>query len=153
MIALIQRVCRAEVEIAGASHAKIGTGILALVCAERGDGVDEARALARKTAELRMFNDVEKRMNKSLIDLGLALLAVPQFTLAADTRHGRRPSFTGACAPDLARALFDRYVDAVREQVARVETGVFGADMQVALVNDGPVTFWLRAAPSEEPAT
>jgi D-tyrosyl-tRNA(Tyr) deacylase len=151
MIALVQRVRRAEVEIAGANHATIAGGILALVCAERGDGVNEARALAKKTVELRIFNDVEKRMNRSLIDEGLELLVVPQFTLAADTRSGRRPSFTKACEPQLAQSLFLRYVDAAREHVKCVKTGVFGADMQVALVNDGPVTFWLRVAANEEP--
>jgi D-tyrosyl-tRNA(Tyr) deacylase len=153
MIALVQRVRCAEVEIGGARHTAIDGGILALVCAERGDGVNEARALAKKTVELRIFNDVEKRMNRSLIDEGLALLAVPQFTLAADTRSGRRPSFAKACEPGVAHSLFLRYVDAARDLVTRVETGVFGADMQVALVNDGPVTFWLRVAPNREQVT
>jgi len=149
LIALIQRVLRAEVEIGGQSHARIGAGILALVCAETGDDAKDAVALARKTIALRISSDEQKRMNRSLIDERLALLAVPQFTLAADTRHGRRPSFARACAPELAKSLFGRFVDAARDEGAALATGVFGADMQVALVNDGPVTFWLQCGGSQ----
>jgi D-aminoacyl-tRNA deacylase len=150
VIALVQRVTEAQVSIAGVRCALIGAGILALVCAEQGDGEGEARALARKTVELRIFSDEHGRMNRSLVDGQLALLAVPQFTLAADTGRGRRPSFARACAPGLAQSLFSCFVDAAREHVTRVETGVFGADMQVALVNDGPATFWLRVAAKDK---
>jgi D-tyrosyl-tRNA(Tyr) deacylase len=147
VIALVQRVSKASVEIGGEPRAMIGPGMLALVCAEKGDTEKEAHLLADKTVDFRMFNDALQRMNLSLVESALELLAVSQFTLAANTNNGRRPSFTPAAAPDLARGLFDRFVAAAGRRVATVKTGVFGADMQVALVNDGPVTFWLRVPP------
>jgi len=141
LIALVQRVTKGSVSIEHQLHSAIGEGVLALVCAERGDGQREARLLADKTLELRLFSDQQGAMNRSLLESGHALLAVPQFTLAADTSRGRRPSFTPAAPPDEARLLFDQYVEHSRGRLSNVKTGVFGANMQVALINDGPVTF------------
>jgi D-tyrosyl-tRNA(Tyr) deacylase len=149
MIALIQRVSRAEVTVAGASVGKIGRGILALVAVERGDAEAQAERLAERILGYRIFADGEGKMNVSVADIGGELLLVSQFTLAADTRKGMRPSFTPAAAPDEGKRLFDYFVEAVRQRHSRIATGQFGADMQVALVNDGPVTFSLRVAPSE----
>jgi D-tyrosyl-tRNA(Tyr) deacylase len=148
MIALVQRVTQASVEIDGRQHAMIGAGMLALVCAEKGDTEREADLLADKTVDFRMFQDQQRRMNLSLIDASLALLVVPQFTLAANTESGRRASFTPAAAPDIARVLFERFVAMAAKRVAIVKVGVFAADMKVGLINDGPVTFWLRIPPA-----
>jgi D-tyrosyl-tRNA(Tyr) deacylase len=123
--------------------AAVGHGVLALVGVERGDGEDEARRLAERVAAYRIFADGEGKMNLSLKDVGGELLAVPQFTLAADTASGLRPSFSTAAAPSEGRALFLKFVECAAQVVA-VRTGRFGADMKVSLVNDGPVTFWLR---------
>lgn len=153
MIALLQRVTAARVDINGETKAAIERGILALVCAERGDGQREAVALAEKTLTFRMFADSAERMNLNLMDVQGRLLAVPQFTLAADTSRGRRPSFTKGAEPKLAHALFQHYADTVKIRLGSVEVGVFGANMQVSLTNDGPVTFWLRVAPSDEEKT
>jgi D-tyrosyl-tRNA(Tyr) deacylase len=150
MIALLQRVTAARVDINGERQAAIERGILALVCAERGDGQREAVALAEKTLAFRMFQDHSERMNLNLIEAHGRLLAVPQFTLAADTGRGRRPSFTKGAEPELAYALFQDYVRSAEMRLGSVEVGVFGANMQVSLTNDGPVTFWLRVAPSDE---
>ena len=150
MIALIQRVSEASVSVDGAVVGRIDRGILALVCAERADSEAEAAALVAKLLAYRIFPDEEGRMNRSLTDIGGGLLAVPQFTLAADTRSGTRPSFTPAAPPELGRQLFDAFVDAVRAAHGPVACGEFGAMMQVHLTNDGPVTFWLRIDP---PAT
>lgn len=145
MIALIQRVTEASVTVDGVRVGQIGAGLLALVCAERDDTPRDADALLEKMLAYRVFADERGRMNRSLRDVGGDLLLVPQFTLAADTRSGTRPSFTPAAAPDDARQLFDHTVEQARGQngLGLIHTGVFGAHMKVALVNDGPVTFWL----------
>ncbi len=149
MISLIQRVAQAEVTVAGAGVGKIGRGILALVAVERGDAEAQAARLAERILGYRVFPDAEGRMNLSVADIGGELLLVSQFTLAADTRKGTRPSFTPAAAPEEGRRLFDYFVGQVRARHPRVATGQFGADMQVSLVNDGPVTFTLRVPPAE----
>ena len=151
MIALIQRVARAEVTVRGETRVEtigaIGKGILALVGVERGDGEAEAARLAERVLGYRIFADAAGRMNLSLADAGGALLAVPQFTLAADTKKGSRPSFSSGASPEEGRRLFDLFVSNVLKTHSRVATGRFGAEMQVSLVNDGPVTFWLQAKP------
>lgn len=147
MIALIQRVSQARVRVAGAVAGEIGAGLLALVCAERDDGEREADALLAKLLDYRVFADADGRMNRSLRDVGGGLLIVSQFTLAADTNSGTRPSFTPAAAPELAVRLYDRFVAAARREHPVVATGRFGAMMQVESTNDGPVTFWLRVGP------
>ena len=143
MIALIQRVTSASVRIAGEEVAVIGQGVLALIGVERGDGEAQALRLAERVVAYRIFADAQGRMNLSLKDIGGELLAVPQFTLAADTNSGRRPSFSSAAAPADGEALFIKFAEKAAEAV-HVATGRFGADMQVSLVNDGPVTFWLQ---------
>ncbi len=148
MKALLQRVSRARVLVDGAVVGEIGEGLLILVCAVRGDGEREAVALAERAARYRVFRDDQDRMNRSLLDLGHAALVVSQFTLAADGRKGRRPSFDAAAPPDAARALCDRFGAALEALGARVATGRFGARMLVELVNDGPVTFVLDEPPS-----
>ena len=150
MIALIQRVTEASVSIAGESAGAIGPGLLALVAVERGDGEAEAARLAEKVASYRVFADAAGKMNLSLRDTGGGLLAVPQFTLAADTDSGLRPSFSGAAVPDEGKRLFQKFLDLSLPLVAKLASGRFGADMQVRLVNDGPVTFWLRVAASRK---
>lgn len=147
MIALIQRVSEARVDVAGERVGAIARGILALVAVERGDGEAEAARLVERIAGYRIFPDDEGRMNRSLVDIGGALLAVSQFTLAADTKKGTRPGFSPAAAPDEGERLFNRFVDLARGRVGTVETGRYGADMKVMLVNDGPVTFWLQVKP------
>lgn len=147
MIALIQRVTEARVRVAGETVGAIGPGILALVGVERGDGDAEAERLAERVLGYRIFPDAQGRMNRSLVDMGGALLAVPQFTLVADTKKGSRPSFSSGATPEEGRRLFERFVEGARRG-ARTETGRFGAGMQVSLVNDGPVTFWLQARPA-----
>jgi len=147
VIALIQRVAEAGVSVDGRAIARIGPGILALVGVERGDGEREAVRLAERVAGYRVFPDAQGRMNLSLGATRGALLAVPQFTLAADTSKGARPSFSCAAPPDEGERLFGCFVAHSRTLVAEVGVGRFGADMQVSLVNDGPVTFWLRCAP------
>jgi D-tyrosyl-tRNA(Tyr) deacylase len=143
LIALIQRVARASVRVDEEEIASIATGILALVAVERGDTDDAARRLAERVAAYRIFSDASGKMNRSLKDVKGELLAVSQFTLAADTTSGLRPSFSSAAAPDEGRRLFDRFVEIASTSVV-VKTGRFGADMEVSLVNDGPVTFWLQ---------
>ena len=145
MIALVQRVSEARVEVAGETVGAIGRGILALVAVERGDGEAEAARLAERVLGYRIFADAEGRMNRSLLDEGGGLLAVPQFTLAADTQKGARPSFSSAASPEEGRRLFERFAALARERLGRVESGRFGAEMRVSLVNEGPVTFWLQA--------
>ena len=144
MIALIQRVSHAQVSVAGKIIGKINQGILALVCAERDDTIKEAQALCDKLLKYRIFSDQQGKMNLSVADIGGAVLLVPQFTLAADTNSGTRPSFTPAAPPALGKELFDHFVALTQSKHAHVETGEFGADMQVTLCNDGPVTFWLE---------
>lgn len=151
MIALIQRVTRASVSVDQRDVGVIGAGLLALVCAERGDSEREADALLGKMLAYRVFGDDNGKMNCSLIDTGGGLLLVPQFTLAADTRSGKRPSFTPAAAPDDARRLFDYFLQQAQRAHRPVAAGEFGAHMQVALVNDGPVTFWLQVDPPRLP--
>jgi len=137
------------VRIAGETAGEIGRGVLALIGVERGDGEREATRLAERVLGYRIFPDAEGKMNRSLADIGGGLLLVPQFTLAADTRSGTRPGFSTAAAPEEGRRLFDVLVNLCREKHAAVATGRFGADMQVSLVNDGPVTFWLQASPGK----
>ncbi len=147
MIALIQRVTQASVRVDGATVGAIGRGTLALVAIERGDGETQVLRMAERLLGYRMFPDSENRMNLSLSETGGGLLLVSQFTLAADTAKGMRPSFTPAADPETGRRLFDALVDAARRRHSPVATGHFGADMQVFLVNDGPVTFLLRCPP------
>jgi D-tyrosyl-tRNA(Tyr) deacylase len=147
VIALLQRVAEARVQVAGEEVARIGRGALALVGVERGDAEREAERLAERVLGYRMFADAQGRMNLSLAEVGGALLAVPQFTLAADTRSGTRAGFSTAAAPEEGRRLYESFVQICRAQHPRVASGRFGADMQVSLVNDGPVTFWLQVAP------
>jgi D-tyrosyl-tRNA(Tyr) deacylase len=147
VIALLQRVREARVEVEGITVGAIGTGLLVLVGVQRGDGETEASRLLERLVTYRVFPDAEDRMNLSLLDAGGALLLVPQFTLAADTRKGTRPGFSTAAAPAEGERWFDRFVALARERVATVATGRFGANMQVSLTNDGPVTFWLEVAP------
>jgi D-tyrosyl-tRNA(Tyr) deacylase len=145
MIGLIQRVVTAEVRVEGVTVGIIGSGLLALVAVESGDCEQTARQLAERLVAYRVFDDGEGRMNLSLQQTGGSLLLVPQFTLAADTRKGLRPSFTPAASPELGRVLFERVVvHAGAALPGKVATGRFGAHMQVSLVNDGPVTFWLQ---------
>jgi D-tyrosyl-tRNA(Tyr) deacylase len=142
--ALLQRVERASVDVDGRAVASIGAGLLVLLGVGTRDDEAVAIDLARKVAELRIFADEAGRTNRSLLDVGGAAMVVSQFTLYADTRRGRRPGFTEAAGPDLAEALYLRFASAVRESgVGTVETGVFGAEMRVELVNDGPFTVWL----------
>jgi D-aminoacyl-tRNA deacylase len=143
MRALIQRVSEASVEVAGARIATVGEGLLVLVAAGAGDGPDAPAQLAAKVARLRIFADAEGRMNRSIVDVGGEALVVSQFTLYADVRRGNRPGFTGAAPPDVGEPLVDAFVAALRELGVAVQTGRFGAHMQVSLTNDGPVTIWL----------
>ncbi len=132
---------------AGETVGEIGPGVLVLACAERGDTPRQAARLAERIVNLRMFADQDGRMNRSVREVGGGVLLVSQFTLAADMRSGNRPSFTPAADPEAGQRLFDELVRAVSAAHAPVATGRFGAHMQVSLVNDGPVTFWLRVDP------
>ncbi|SAL64920.1 D-tyrosyl-tRNA(Tyr) deacylase [Caballeronia arvi] len=147
MIALIQRVKRADVCVGERVTGAIDAGLLALVCAERGDNEATADKLLAKMLGYRVFSDTEGKMNLSVQSIGGGLLLVSQFTLAADTNSGLRPSFTPAAPPDEGKRLFDYFVGQARAKHPIVETGEFGAEMQVSLVNDGPVTFWLQVRP------
>jgi D-tyrosyl-tRNA(Tyr) deacylase len=147
MIGLLQRVTHAEVRVDGATVGAIGTGLLVLVGVERGDSEAQADRLLERLATYRVFPDTEGRMNRSLEDIGGQLLLVSQFTLAADTRKGTRPGFSPGAAPEEGRRLFDYFVERAHARIPIVQTGVFGADMQVSLTNDGPVTFWLQVPP------
>lgn len=144
MIGLVQRVSEAAVRIDGQAVAQIGRGLLVLVGVRPDDGAPQAERLLERLLGYRVFADAQGRMNLSLRDVGGGLLLVPQFTLAADTHSGMRAGFSTAAAPEHARALFESLVAAARAAWPAVGSGVFGADMQVALVNDGPVTFWLE---------
>lgn len=152
MIGLLQRVSQAEVVIADRTAGSIGKGLMVLVCAERGDTEAQADRLLERLLNYRVFADAEGRMNLSLREVGGGLLLVPQFTLAADTRKGNRPSFTPAAAPDLGRRLFDHMLGRARQIHVPVEAGEFGADMKVSLTNDGPVTLWLQVEPGPSAA-
>jgi D-tyrosyl-tRNA(Tyr) deacylase len=145
MIALIQRVSSAHVDVDEETVGAIGPGLLALVAVQPDDGEPQARRLLERLLGYRVFEDAAGRMNRSLREVGGGLLLVSQFTLAADTRSGMRPSFTTAAAPEQGRRWFDRLVELARDAHPGVETGRFGAHMKVHLVNDGPVTFWLHA--------
>lgn len=144
MIALIQRVSGASVSVDGVPVGEIGRGLLVLVAVHRDDGEADIARLAERILTYRVFPDAEDRMNRSLLDDGLELMLVPQFTLAADTKKGTRASFTRAAPPEMGEDFFNRLVAACRERLETVETGRFGANMQVTLTNDGPVTFWLE---------
>lgn len=147
MIGLLQRVSQASVTVDGETVAAIERGLLVLLGVERGDGPASSDRLLERLLSYRVFPDAEGRMNLSVKDIAGGLLLVPQFTLAADTRKGTRPSFTPAAAPEDAQRWFDYLVQQAREHHRPVACGRFGADMQVSLVNDGPVTFWLEVAP------
>ncbi len=148
MISVLQRVREARVDVNGQTVGAIGAGLLVLVCAERGDTEMEADKLLAKILKLRIFSDAAGKMNQSVQDTGGGLLLVSQFTLVADTTGGNRPSFTQAAAPDEGRRLYDYVVAQARKVHPEVATGQFAADMQVHLINDGPVTIPLRMAPS-----
>ncbi len=148
MIALLQRVSRASVRVEGETIGAIGAGLLVLVAVERGDGEREAERLAERLRAYRVFADGAGRMNLSVVDVGGAMLLVPQFTLAADTDRGNRPSFSRAAEPAVGERLFERLVAAVRGAGVECALGRFGAHMEVESVNDGPVTFWLRVQPA-----
>ncbi|NHZ87952.1 D-tyrosyl-tRNA(Tyr) deacylase [Massilia sp. CCM 8733] len=147
MIALLQRVSHASVVVDGATIGAIEAGLLVLLCAEKGDSEKEGDALLTKLLGYRVFGDEAGKMNRSVLDTNGGLLLVPQFTLAADTKSGTRPSFTPAASPQDGLRLFDHVVRQARARHATVETGQFGADMKVSLTNDGPVTFWLQVHP------
>jgi D-tyrosyl-tRNA(Tyr) deacylase len=147
MRVLLQRVSRASVAVDGIERGAVGRGLLALVGITHEDDASAARKLAAKTARLRVFADAAGLMNLALGDVGGEVLAVSQFTLYADTRRGNRPSFTSAAPPELGEAVYEAYVEALRAEGVPVRTGVFGAHMQVDLVNDGPVTILLEATP------
>ena len=144
MIVLLQRVREARVDIAGDTVGAIGAGLLVLLCAEQGDTDAVAERMLAKILKLRIFSDEAGKMNLSVQDIGGALLVVSQFTLAADASGGNRPSFKQAAAPEEGRRLYDLFVRQARAAHPKVETGVFAADMQVHLINDGPVTIPLR---------
>lgn len=143
MIALIQRVAEASVSVSGETVGAIGEGVLALVGVERGDGEAQAARLAQKVLAYRIFPDAAGKMNLSLLDINGELLAVPQFTLVADTNSGTRPSFSTGAPPEEGERLFEKFVEFSKAKAR----GRFGSHMRVSLVNDGPVTFWLRVPP------
>ncbi|WP_439137668.1 D-aminoacyl-tRNA deacylase [Roseicyclus sp.] len=144
MRALVQRVKHAQVTVAGEMIGQTGPGVLVLVCAMQGDTPEQADALAAKIAKLRIFKDEAGKMNRSLLDTGGGALVVSQFTLAADTRSGNRPGFSSAAPPDQGEALYLRFAARLADLGPKVATGQFGADMEVSLINAGPVTIWLE---------
>lgn len=144
MIALLQRVRHASVCVNGSEIARIGEGLLVFVCAVQGDTDQKAKLLAEKVLRYRIFADDAGKMNRSVRDKNGEVLVVSQFTLAADTNSGNRPSFTPAASPELAHVLYEKFVDEVRGSGLTVGTGEFGAHMLVSLINDGPATFWLE---------
>jgi D-tyrosyl-tRNA(Tyr) deacylase len=146
MKAVLQRVRHASVVVEGEIVGSIDVGFLVLLGVGRDDSEEDVRYIARKIADLRIFSDAEGKFNLALADVGGSVLLVSQFTLYADTRRGRRPSFTDAAPPDLAEALVDKCTQLLRESGVRVETGVFGAHMDVSLLNDGPVTILLDSS-------
>ena len=146
MRALLQRVAEARVSVAGETVGEIGPGLLILICAMQGDTKAQADKLATKIPKLRIFKDDAGKMNRALLDQGGAALVVSQFTLAADTSRGNRPGFSTAAAPAEGEALYDYFAQALRDQGIETAQGQFGADMDVALVNDGPVTIWMDTA-------
>ena len=146
MIGLIQRVSEASVKVEGNIVGQIGRGLLVLAGVEKNNDEATAKRLLERILTYRVFPDADGKMNLSLADIGGGLLLVPQFTLAADTHKGTRPSFSSAAPPEQGKALFEHFVSEARKSHPEVATGVFGADMQVGLINDGPVTFWLQTA-------
>ena len=146
MRALVQRVSEASVEVEGQLVGTIGHGLLVLVCAMQDDDETAAEKLAARVAKLRIFRDDEGRVNRSLADVAGAALVISQFTLAADTRSGNRPGFSSAAPPDIGKRLYLHFAESLRQAGAPVQTGSFGADMKVRLLNDGPVTIWLDTA-------
>jgi len=148
VIGLLQRVSSAKVEVDGEIVGEIERGLMVLVGVERGDSEAQADRLIERLLGYRVFPDAEGKMNLSVRDIDGGLLLVPQFTLAADTKKGTRPSFTTAAEPKLGLHLFDYLVQRAWEHTSHVQTGRFGADMQVSLTNDGPVTFWLQVPPT-----
>lgn len=148
MIALLQRVSEASVTVDGRITGRIDRGLMVLVCAERGDTEQQADALLNRLLGYRVFSDENGKMNRSVSAVNGGLLLVPQFTLAADTHSGTRPSFSPAAPPDEGKRLFDYFVAQAKAKHPQVETGIFGANMKVALINDGPVTFWLQTSPA-----
>ncbi|HPE59075.1 MAG: D-tyrosyl-tRNA(Tyr) deacylase [Thiothrix sp.] len=144
MIGLIQRVTEARVTVGGEVTGSIDTGILLLLGVEREDTPAQAERLLQRVLNYRIFADTAGRMNRSLLDIGGELLVVPQFTLPADTRKGNRPGFSSGAAPEHGRSLFEHFCQNGKQQLGQLQQGVFGADMQVHLINDGPVTFWLQ---------
>ena len=148
---LLQRVSRAEVRVDGASRGTIGPGLVVLMGVGHGDHGGVAEQMATRVAQLRIFRDDEGRTNRSLLEVGGEILAVSQFTLYADTSRGRRPSFLGAAAPELGRELYERFAASLEALGVRVARGEFGAEMEVELVNDGPMTIWLDSQPERGP--
>jgi D-tyrosyl-tRNA(Tyr) deacylase len=149
MIGLLQRVSAASVTVGGEEIAAIGAGLLVLVGVERADGETEADRLAERLLNYRVFGDADNKMNLCVREIEGEVLLVPQFTLAADTTRGNRPGFSTAAEPALGEQLFDRLAAGIRKRYSRVQTGRFGANMQVMLCNDGPVTFRLRVPPAD----
>jgi D-aminoacyl-tRNA deacylase len=147
VIALLQRVTGASVRVGDEVVGEIGRGLLVLVGVERGDGEEQVTRLAQKLLGYRVFPDADGKMNLSVLDVKGELLLVPQFTLAADTKSGTRAGFSNAASPEDGERLFEQFVVQVKKQIPGTQTGRFRAHMQVSLVNDGPVTFWLQAAP------
>ena len=147
MIALLQRVTGASVSVGGETVGEIGRGLLVLVGVERGDSEDQAARLAERVLGYRVFPDAEGNMNLSVRDIGGGVLLVPQFTLAANTKSGTRPGFSTAASPADGERLFNELLLLFKKQLPKIASGRFGAHMQVSLVNDGPVTFWLQAPP------
>ena len=146
MRALLQRVTEAEVKVEGQKIGSTGAGLLILICAMAGDTEAEADQLINKITKLRIFKDDAGKMNKSIMDIGGSALVVSQFTLAADNKRGNRPGFSNAASPDKGRAVYEYFADGLAQGGVPVETGKFGADMKVSLINDGPVTIWLDTA-------
>lgn len=144
MIGLLQRVKNASVTVNEQVIGAVGKGLLVLVCAEKGDSEEQCEKLAKKVLAYRIFEDENGKMNKSVSDIGGEILIVSQFTLAADTAKGLRPSFTPAADPETGKRLYEHFIERVRESGLKTQTGQFGANMQVALINDGPVTIWLK---------
>lgn len=144
MIGLLQRVKNASVTVNEQVTGAVKQGLLVLVCAEKGDSAEQCEKLAKKVLAYRIFEDENGKMNKSVSDIGGEILIVSQFTLAADTAKGLRPSFTPAADPETGKRLYEHFIEKIKESGLKTETGQFGANMQVALINDGPVTIWLK---------